>query len=90
MVRDSNLSDEMRKALGEVTAAMDRHAVSYALIGGLATSYRSQPRFTKDIDFLVRVPQVVLPRLLEDLHGRGFEFDSLAVISISRPDAAHR
>jgi hypothetical protein len=80
MVRDSNLSDEMRKALDEVTTAMDRHEVSYALIGGLATSYRSQPRFTKDIDFLVQVPQVVLPRLLEDLHGRGFEFETLAVI----------
>jgi hypothetical protein len=50
------------------------------LIGGLATSYRSQPRFTKDIDFLVQVPQPVLPRLLEDLHGRGFEFETLAVI----------
>ena len=68
------------KALDEATAAMDRHAVSYALIGGLATSYRSQPRFTKDIDFLVQVPQLVLPRLLEDLHGRGFEFEKLAVI----------
>jgi hypothetical protein len=80
MVRDPTLSDEMRKALEEATAAMDQHAVSYALIGGMAASYRSQPRFTKDIDFLVQVPQVVLPGLLEDLRGRGFEFDTLATI----------
>ena len=49
MARDPTLSDEMRNALDEATAAMDRHAVSYALIGGIAASYRSQPRFTKDI-----------------------------------------
>jgi len=71
----------MRKALDEASAAMDHHAVSYALIGGIAASYRSQPRFTKDIDFLIQVPQMVLPRLLEDLRARGFEFDTLATIS---------
>ena len=65
MAHEPTLSDEMRKALDEATAAMDRYAVSYALIGGLAASYRSQPRFTKDIDFLLQVPQLVLPRLLE-------------------------
>jgi hypothetical protein len=81
MARESTLSDEMRKALDEATAAMDHYAVSYALIGGLAASFRSQPRFTKDIDFLVQVPQVVLPRLLEDLQGRGFDLEGLAVIA---------
>ena len=80
MARDPTLSDEMRTALDEATAAMDHHAVSYALIGGLAASYRSQPRFTKDIDFLLQDPQLVLPRLLEDLHRRGFEFETLATI----------
>jgi len=80
MARDLTLSGEMRKALDESTAAMDQHAVSYALIGGMAASYRSQPRFTKDIDFLVQVPQVVLPQLLEDMRRRGFEFDTLATI----------
>src|SRR5262249_145179 len=64
----------------EAIAAMDQHAVSYALIGGIAASYRSQPRFTKDIDFLVQVPQIVLPRLLDDLHRRGFDFDTIATI----------
>jgi hypothetical protein len=60
---------------------MDQHAVSYALIGGIAASFRSQPRFTRDIDFLVQVPQIVLPRLLDDLHGRGFDFDTVATIA---------
>src|SRR5262245_25411665 len=80
MAPDHSLSHEMLKALEETTAAMDRHRVSYALIGGLAASYRSQPRFTKDLDFLVQVPQVALPRLLDDLQSRGFEFDTVATI----------
>jgi hypothetical protein len=80
MASDPTLSDEMRKALDEAIAAMDDCAVSYALIGGIAASYRSQPRFTKDLDFLVQVPQVDLPRLLEDLRRRGFEFDTVATI----------
>jgi len=70
----------MRQALAEATAALDHHRVSYALIGGLAASYRSQPRFTKDIDFLIKVPQIVLPPLLEDLQRRGFQLDTLATI----------
>jgi hypothetical protein len=42
--------------------------------------FRSQPRFTRDIDFLVNVPQLALPLLLEELRRRGFEFDMVATI----------
>jgi hypothetical protein len=59
---------------------MAHHNIPYALIGGMATSYRSQPRFTKDIGFLVNVPQPILPALLEELRRRGFDFDLLATI----------
>jgi hypothetical protein len=78
---DPSLAEALREAIGGATAAMDHYAVSYALIGGMAASYRSQPRFTKDVDFLVRVPQLVLPPLLDDLLRRGFEFDPLATIN---------
>ncbi len=70
----------MRRAMSEAVAAMERHKVPYALIGGWATSYRSQPRFTRDIDFLVKVKRIVLPALLEDLRSHGFELDTLATI----------
>lgn len=59
----------------ELVKAFERRRVRYALIGGLALGYRSQPRFTKDVDVLLEVPQVVLPGLLEELRGRGFVFD---------------
>jgi Nucleotidyl transferase AbiEii toxin, Type IV TA system len=72
--------EDLQQALTEAAAAMAQFRAHYALIGGMATSYRSQPRFTKDVDFLLNVPQLVLPPLLEDLQRRGFEFDTLATI----------
>src|SRR5205085_12679055 len=35
---------------------------------------------TQDIDFLLEVPQVVLPGLLDELRARGFEFDTETAI----------
>jgi hypothetical protein len=69
MAEDPTGADDLRRAITEATAAMERHGVAYALIGGLAASFRSQPRFTRDIDFLVKVPQLTLPPLL-DSHCR--------------------
>ncbi len=71
---------DLHLGLTEAAAALTQFRVHYALIGGIATSYRSQPRFTKDLDFLLNVPQLVLAPLLEDLKRRGFEFDTVATI----------
>jgi hypothetical protein len=71
---------DMLAGLTAFTQAMARHQVAYALIGGMATSYRAQPRFTKDLDFLLAVPQLVLPILLEDLAAHGFTMEVAGVI----------
>jgi hypothetical protein len=63
-----------------LSAALNQFKVRYALIGGVAAGYRTHPRFTRDIDFLLSVPQLVLPPLLDELQRRGFEFDTLATI----------
>jgi len=60
--------------------ALEGRGLRYALIGGVAAGYRSRPRFTQDLDFLLQVPQLVLPGLLEDLHARGFTFDTETAI----------
>jgi hypothetical protein len=73
-------AQDLRDGLVEAAAALTRHRVTYALIGGMATSFRSQPRFTKDLDFLLGVPQLVLPAVLADLAARGFKFDTPATI----------
>jgi hypothetical protein len=41
MKRDSSLSGELRKALVEVTAAMDRPAISYALIEWIESEWQN-------------------------------------------------
>jgi len=67
-------------ALRELAQALEHRRIRYALIGGVATGYRSRPRFTQDLDFLLEVPQLVLPALLDDLQARGFDFDMEATI----------
>ena len=73
-------SDPLQRALSLVVVAIDRCTPRYALIGGLATGFRSRPRFTKDVDLIVDVPQIKLPALLEELRASGFTFDTSEVI----------
>jgi hypothetical protein len=68
------------RAVESMAEAFDAQSVRYALIGGLAFTVRGRPRFTRDVDFLLEVPQVVLPKLLDDLTQRGFALDPAVVI----------
>ena len=70
----------LHSALTSSTEVLARHHLNYAVIGGMAAAYRSQPRFTKDVDFLLEIPQLVLPPVLEELVVRGFSFDLLTAI----------
>lgn len=72
--------DPLSSALDDLVEVLARAGIAYALIGGLATGFRARPRYTKDIDLLVDVPQVALPALLDRLHDRGFTFDARQVI----------
>lgn len=55
-------------------------SIRHALIGGLATSLRGRQRTTRDVDFLIDVPQIHLAGLLDDLVERGFTLDPSVVI----------
>ena len=70
----------LEAGLRNVATVLKQHAVNYAVIGGLAAGYRSQPRFTKDIDFLLHVPQLSLAPVLEQLAASGFSLDVLTAI----------
>ena len=73
---ESEFPRNLRIGLRQMAEALDASKLPYALIGGIAVGYRSRPRFTKDIDFVLAVPQIKLPALLDDLHGRGFVFET--------------
>ena len=58
-----SLPDDLSKALARLVDALQEHNIAYALIAGLAAGYHSRPRFTRDIDLVLQVPQIALPRL---------------------------
>ena len=68
------------RAVESLAEAFDARSVRYALIGGLAYVLRGGPRFTRDVGFLIDIPQVVLPGLLDDLVERGCILDPAVVI----------
>lgn len=61
----------LEQALCRVVDALERREIPYLVVGGLASSVYGRPRFTTDIDVLVR-PEDAL-RALEALGGDGFE-----------------
>ena len=61
---------EFRKAVAD----LDALRVRWALIGGLAISVRSAPRFTKDLDFAVAVADdSEAEDVVHRLRGRGYQ-----------------
>lgn len=74
------LADELIRAVASLSEAYAARSIRYALIGGLATFLRGRPRYTRDVDILLDVPQLALPGLLDDLVGRGFGLDPAVVI----------
>ena len=68
-------ASQLNEALLHIKNLFDARNVKYCVIGGYAVGYLSTPRFTKDIDFIVNVPQLVLPRVIEDLITLGFELN---------------
>ena len=74
------LPDELIRAVELLSDTFATKAIRYALVGGLATLLRGRPRFTQDVDILLDVPQLVLPALLDELAGAGFDFDMPTVI----------
>jgi hypothetical protein len=76
----SAFPENLRNGLLTLADTFAKWNIEYALIGGLAAGYRARPRFTQDIDLVLRIPQLVLPRLLEDLKTEGFDFDLTTVI----------
>ncbi len=71
---------ELLEAVRSIAVVFDRRKVRHALIGGLAVGVRSRPRSTKDADFLIQVPALAFPGLLEDLIAEGFEIELLEAI----------
>ena len=67
-------------AVRRLAVVFERRKIRHAMIGGLAVGVRSRPRATKDADFIVQVPALAFPGLLEELADDGFAIDVLDTI----------
>ena len=65
----------LTEAMLAVAAVFDRQGVEYALIGGLSLAVHGNGRATEDADFLLHVPAIQLPRLLEAMVESGCTLD---------------
>jgi hypothetical protein len=54
--------------------ALERSGLDYALCGGIAVAFHGYPRFTKDIDMLIRSED--LDRVRQVVRERGFVIDA--------------
>ncbi|MGH3930337.1 MAG: nucleotidyl transferase AbiEii/AbiGii toxin family protein, partial [Pseudonocardiaceae bacterium] len=65
-------------ALLKTVAELTRLGMHCALIGGLAVSVRTEPRFTRDIDLAVAVrDDADAERLVNSLANAGFRIDTV-------------
>lgn len=68
------MATPVESALRRAVADLDALKVRWALIGGLAISVRSVPRFTKDLDFAVAVADdSEAEDVVHRLRGRGYQ-----------------
>ena len=76
----------LESALHRIAADLDRSHVNFALVGGLAVSVRTEPRFTRDADFAVAVASdAEAEALIRRLRAGGYE-----VAAIVEQDAVGR
>jgi len=67
----------LQKVLRRAATDLDDMGYGWALIGGLAVSARSQPRFTADVDFAVAVSDdAAAEALTHALRHRGWKTDT--------------
>jgi hypothetical protein len=80
MPTELSLSNGLIVAVEVLSEAFDSQSIRYALIGDLGTAMRGYCPFGLAAEFLLDVPQVALPGLLDDLVERGFSLDPSVVI----------
>ncbi len=78
---------KLQQDLREFIELLNSLKVEYIVVGGHAVAFHGHPRFTGDIDFLVRSTRENAERLLETLRAFGFGDLALSVDDFTRPNA---
>ena len=65
------VAERLIDAVTSLASLFQQQQVKYALIGGLSVAFRGHKRATEDVDFLLHVPALKLPGLIESMIGAG-------------------
>lgn len=71
----------------ELLALLNAHKVEYIVVGAFALAHHGAPRFTGDLDILVKPEEENARRLLTCLNEFGFGSVGLAVEDFTTPDS---
>ena len=77
---------KLQKDLREFIESFNSRAVEYLVVGAHAVAFHGHPRFTGDLDFLVRPTRDNASRIMESLHAFGFSDLEVTVDDFLRPD----
>lgn len=75
---------KLQTDLREFIALLNSHHVDYIIAGGHAVAFHGHPRFTGDIDFLIRTAPENAKRVLAVLNAFGFGSVGIAERSLAR------
>ena len=76
---------KIEKDFKEFIELLNSNDVQYLIVGGYAYSIYAEPRFTKDIDFLVETSSKNISRLMRALNEFGFEGSGLKEEDFMKP-----
>ena len=77
---------EVQPDFRELLALFNKHGVEYLVVGGYALAFHGAPRFTGDIDLLVRADERNAARVVDALGEFGFGSLGLAPRDFTSPD----
>ncbi|MGD9873454.1 MAG: hypothetical protein AB7T27_04205 [Kiritimatiellia bacterium] len=69
----------------ELLVLFNEHKVDYLIVGGYALAFHGAPRYTGDIDLLVRPEPANAQRVLDALDAFGFKFPNLTAEDFMKP-----
>jgi len=77
---------EIPKDFKELLELFNSHKVEYLIVGGYALAFHGAPRFTGDIDLLVKADSDNAKRILEALDEFGFGSLDLSEVDFTTPN----
>jgi hypothetical protein len=77
---------EVQRDFKELLVLLNEHKVEYVIVGGYALAFHGVPRYTGDMDILVKADKANAERILAALDGFGFGGLSLRACDFEKPE----